>query len=395
MNPENVSKRAASWRLVIGLAILQAAIVFTYSIYNFYQPKILTLLGAFTLIQLLPIFQNVIGIVIEPLMGQVSDRTELRRGTRFPVIFAGVASAGLIFILVSLLAGMTSSPSMRFVIPWLMLLWVASMQVFRGPAFSMLGQITGSLQLPLASSVLTVAGGLVGASGPLLSDIVEKLGPSVTFLIGAAALGVGVFTLQKFSFPPSAPPQAAPADAGLFKLLSVLFLLGLGVGLSEVGLTGRIPALLQESLGSYRVESIAAFIFLGSALTAIPLGIWMGPYQARWGVLWGLGGLLLIYVVALLVKGAVVGWLLILLTGGSLGLLRNNAVPAVLEAAPSGRFSLAVGTFFSGFSVAFLLSSLFAGWPTVIVVGVSVTLCVAAVFLLTILAFEPTAKRAA
>jgi hypothetical protein len=184
------------WRQVWGLAALHAAINLSWMVYNFYQPKILIQYNLIELASKLWIFQGVLGTFIDPLMGGLSDRIKQWTGSGFPLITFGVTLAGLIFISVSLLAQSNPPPTMYWLMPVLMMVWVAAMKIFQSPAISLLGRYAPPQELPEANAILTLVGGLIGAINPLFERLIAQLGAAFTFILAGILLVVAATILR-------------------------------------------------------------------------------------------------------------------------------------------------------------------------------------------------------
>ncbi len=75
-------QRAVLWLPVCGLAAMQGAITLTWLIYNLYLPQLIVQLGLTKqLAEGLLIIENALAVVMEPLMGGLSDRAKRWVGT--------------------------------------------------------------------------------------------------------------------------------------------------------------------------------------------------------------------------------------------------------------------------------------------------------------------------
>jgi len=143
------------WPQVGGLALVQGSITLCWVIYNLYLGALLTALGfpqAWTATLL--VIKNLLGMVMEPLMGTFSDRQQHLMGTRFPLIALGVVlSAGLFFLIpTALIWGQNAV--LRWLLPLLLVAWAMAMTMFRSPALSLLGRYAFRTNLPQATSLL-------------------------------------------------------------------------------------------------------------------------------------------------------------------------------------------------------------------------------------------------
>jgi MFS family permease len=96
---------AARARLNVRAAMLVALAVFAQeSVWNFYDAQVPATIGEYTtsaaLIGLLMGIDNILGIVIQPLVGYISDRTRTRWGRRIPFIVVGTPIAAVFFVLI-------------------------------------------------------------------------------------------------------------------------------------------------------------------------------------------------------------------------------------------------------------------------------------------------------
>lgn len=72
-----------------------------WSIYNSYVPLILEgFLLSSGMIGIIMTFDNVAGMIIQPLFGNLSDKTRTRIGRRMPYIFLGIPISAAIFTLI-------------------------------------------------------------------------------------------------------------------------------------------------------------------------------------------------------------------------------------------------------------------------------------------------------
>ena len=174
---------------------MQGAITLLWVVYNLYLVQILTQLGLSQELAVgLLVIENLLAMVVEPLMGSFSDRRQHQIGTRLPLISLGaVLAAGLCGVIPTVLVW--GQGPLRWGLPLLLIAWATAMAVFRSPALSLLGRYALGTQLPQAASILTLVGGLSGALGPLAGQFILGLGPFVAFTLGSAVLLLATLTL--------------------------------------------------------------------------------------------------------------------------------------------------------------------------------------------------------
>lgn len=354
------SRTEILWRQVWGVAALLAAILFSFMAYGLYQPKILTNLGFLELASWLGIAQGLMGAVIEPLVGGVSDYILRRLGSRLPMISVGVTLAGLIFVVIGLLLQGNLPTGLRWLAPVLMTVWVIAMIIFRGPVIALLIQFAPLAELPKAGAIIVLVMGLVGALGPVLSKLLQIIGASPTFILGAIALVIGASLL--FSSTPQHTlilPEETIQSLGPIIHLGAIFIVGMSAGLEINLLLGIFPKVLHTQLAnSIETEFIASSILLIAALTAVPLEqltMKFGTIKAMLvslGAMVGLMGLTLLNHSSILVIGLIIAF------GTAFGLVFITQIPFALGMVPAMHAGLGTGLYFGGMGAATALVSM-------------------------------------
>ncbi|MBD2487974.1 MFS transporter [Aulosira sp. FACHB-615] len=344
------TNRGILWRQVWGLAALLVAIILCWMAYAFYQPRILQNLELVELARWLGIVQGLIVAVVEPLNGGISDRLQQRLGSRLPMISTGVLLAGVIFVSVSLLADYNLPTGMRWIIPVLMTAWVMAMIIFRGPAIALLTQFVPTTALPQVNAILVLIFGTLGAIAPLLHTLLDSMGASITFMLGAIALVLGAYILQLFTpkhtlIAAIQPDKSATAPS---VLLLLIFIIGLATGFEINLLLGIFPQKLQTQLPGLSVEFIASEILLVSAIASVPLGDWTADLGANKSMLLGVGTMTGLMGLTVLNDSSILAIALILTFGISLSLVLMSIIPLVLGKLAVTQAGLGIGLYLGG-----------------------------------------------
>ncbi len=365
------SQSSIRWRQVWGLSAILAAFMFSWTAYSLYQPKILQELGFVKLATSLGIIQGLMGAVLEPLVGGLSDKIQHRFGSRLPIITTGVTLAGLIFVGTSILLQWQIPVGIRWLIPVFMTLWVMSMIVFRGPVIALLRQAAPLAALPQANMVLTVVFGLVGALSPLMTVFLNSIGASITFILGAIALTIGATIL--YSSTPKAvlfsTPESVQSSVS-FVLASIIFALGLGVGLEINLLLRTFPPIIQTQITSISTGGIVSIILLISALFVVPAAKLTIKLGVKPTMQMGLLAILVCMGLLLFSPGGIFAAGLILIAGVSFGLIFESQIPLILGIVPSDRAGLGTGLYFGGIGAASaIVSIILQGAVTITPIG--------------------------
>ncbi|MEA5420576.1 MFS transporter [Spirulina sp. CCNP1310] len=339
--------RISTWR-VLGVAGVQAAITLGWVLYALYLPQLLESLGlAAEWAARLLLIEHGLEMIIEPIVGRMSDRAQRNLGTRYPWIVAGALGAATCFIgfpLVVLWGG---------VAPWLLIVvalaWASAMAVFRSPVMSLLATAAPPLQLPLAAGALTLAQQVIGALRFTAFGLILSLGPGFAFTLGSVVL-LGAIAFLRWAIPPqpdASPDEIEPSPHTL-QPLQIVLIIGLALSLAcsvrfSFGTLG--PALGAVFTPDQKNLGMTAFGFT-IALAALPVGYlatrWgNGVTMMRGAIAVALGLLAL----AFLPQGAVVV-IALGAVGVALSGVLNGAVPFVLNLVPGEEKGFGLGIYF-------------------------------------------------
>lgn len=378
------------WRQVCGLAAVQGAISLAWIIYTIYLPDLLKQLEfPLELGLTLLIVENILAILMEPLMGGLSDRANLWVGTRLPLIVAGTIASSALFIAIPAVAIFGNPAGVtRWLLPTVIIVWSLAMTTFRSPAISLLRKYAKTSDLPQAASLLTLAGVLVGAIRPLAQKFILSLGAALTFAIGSfVLLGAVVFLRSMVSDQSSVEAQQISATsktndhsnpsfstslASLIPILGLLLLIGLAIALGVRLLTGEIfPRVLSLFAQGFSAGGeVQSLVNVLMGMTAIALGLCTipaGQLASKFG-----NRLVMLASLAVVILGELVltlqaenlsqtFWLApfvgttVLLLAICLSGVLNGVVPLALALMPAERGGLGVGMYFGGFSAGIAL----------------------------------------
>ncbi len=346
------------WAQVLGLAALQGAISLTWVVYALYLPQLLAQFGFVPEIGIgLLLAENILGIVMEPLMGSFSDRSRQWFGSRFPMIVLGVLLAAGLFLSIPAIALFANLPggnphtALRWVLLVLVVGWSLAMTIFRSPAMAMLGHYAMAPQLPRAASLLSFAMLLVGLSSTLAQQTILSWGPLATFSLGSGVLIAAVILLQRLQ--PDARVSLGAVHAQLQQSLISVPQLGLifGAGLGVALGTTLLRQLLDRATPIPGISFVVVFAF-AQMVMIFPAG-WLAM---RWGnaimMSTGLGAIALLMVLFPLTAGTFGAVIMVLLLGIAFSFVLNGTLPFALSLVPSTQVGLGTGLFFSGGALA-------------------------------------------
>jgi MFS family permease len=354
------------WVQVWVLAMVQGAITLTWLIYNIYLPQLLTQFGfPASLAVALVILENALGAVLEPLMGGLSDQARRWVGTRFPFISVGMILASALFIAIPCVVSLIPPTTvMRSLLPIVLVAWALAMTIFRSPAMCLLGMYSTPAQLPLAVSVVTLAGGAIGAFRPITYKFILSLGPVYTFAIGSFVM-LGAAAVLRLVNPPEAVVDRHQAEVVKLPLqkLALILVTGFGVAWGIRFLFDVLGKVLKTQLNTDNIDVFMVWIGLAIAIASIPAGMFAVKIGNRQAMLCGICAIVPSLLIMISV-GAQIPIILLIVAGFSL--IVNGAIPFALGLVPQQWAGLGIGMYFGGFALAMSLFGIIFTQPQTI-----------------------------
>jgi len=173
--------------LLIGLAFFTAEMA--WSLYNSRVSKLLE--GYLVLLSLVGLFMaldNLIGVIIQPIMGSISDNTRTKYGRRMPFILIGIPSAALFFALIP------TQQNLPQLILWMFLFGIA-MGFYRSQAVALMPDFVQPEDRSKGNAVINMMGGFGGVVGFTLSLIAGAITLQGSFIIVSILMVVALLIL--------------------------------------------------------------------------------------------------------------------------------------------------------------------------------------------------------
>ncbi len=346
---------------------MQGAISLAWLTYNLYVPQLLAQFGFAPQVgTTVLIVEAILGMVMEPVMGTLSDRAKHWLGTRFPMIVLGVlASAGLFLGIPAIALWANPQSILRWLLLVLLVAWSLAMTVFRSPALALLGSYAFSTQLPKAASWLSLVSALVGLTGIVAKPMILSWGPVATFVLGSGVLIATVLGLRQVKpdtqISLSATGTQLRRPVAALPALVLIFMAGVGIALGNILLRKVVDA-----------SAIAPGLSLTLIFTLVNIALILpvGELAVRWGnvvaMRVGLGAIAVLLLLLPMTTGSLLSIGLVVLLGAAAGLVANGTLPFALSLVPATQAGLGVGMFFSGSALAAtLFGSATSAWGPV------------------------------
>ncbi|MFX1571556.1 MAG: MFS transporter [Promethearchaeota archaeon] len=133
---------------------------------------------------------NIVGVIIQPIMGSVSDKTRTRYGRRMPYIIVGVISSAIFFALIPTGFG----TSLVILILW-MFLFSVSMGFYRSQAVSLMPDFIRPVHRSKANAIINIMGGIGSIVAYTMSLVSDYIGLQFTFIIASIIMILALIVL--------------------------------------------------------------------------------------------------------------------------------------------------------------------------------------------------------
>jgi hypothetical protein len=311
----------ANWNQIYSLIALNAAIVISWIAYHNYQPKVLEIFHFQDLSLFLIVAQALILVFIPPVAGIVGDKVISTGGNRFVVFTVGISVTAMVFMCVAFTVGATSTIDLTSALPFMIVIWLISMNIFHSPANSMLEMFASAKSLPSAMALMVLTTELLYSIEPLIVSFVDLIGPVLTFALGGVLLIITGYIFRRTTRNLNLvrnSDDARRTESNFVPVLAAGLALGLMAALiknylpekinlsfaggSEMGLTGPLvislilataavsawplskvvdrigteKSLIYGLLGSF--ACIAVIVFMSNAYLLIILGFILAPF---------------------------------------------------------------------------------------------------------------------
>ena len=231
--------RALKWREVYSLAALNVAVVISWIAYHEYQPHLIESFNLAGLTDFLVVTKAIVLVVIPPVAGLLADKIMRKSGKFFIVFTVGIGVTAMIFMVVATIIGAGPLSSIRAALPFMIVFWLISMNLFISPANSMIEAFAPAQKLPVVMGFLFLTTEIVYALEPLVVALVQFFGDTLTFIVGGILIGLTGYLFHKVSSDEVIArkkelmelPQKSLGLAGFVTIIIVGLQLGLGKGL--------------------------------------------------------------------------------------------------------------------------------------------------------------------
>jgi MFS family permease len=190
MNEQEKFKVGLAFALSLGFFLNMMA----WTLYDAQVPiTLFEYLGSYGLVGLWMALDNMIGIILIPVMGSVSDNTRTKYGRRMPYIMAGVPISAVFFVLIATI-NPASDPF------WLLLLYMfffnVAMACFRGQTIALMPDFTKPINRSKGYAIFNLMAGLGTIVAFILNFILVPISLVLAFLTIAILMVVCLIVMM-------------------------------------------------------------------------------------------------------------------------------------------------------------------------------------------------------
>jgi MFS family permease len=354
------TENSANWNQIYSLLALNAAIVISWIAYHNYQPKVLEIFHFQQLSLFLVVAQAVILVLIPPVAGFIGDKVIQTGGNRFVVFTVGISVTAMVFMCVAFTVGTASTVNLTSALPFMIVIWLISMNIFHSPANSMLEMFAPAKSLPSAMALMVLTTDLLYAIEPLIVGFVDLIGPVLTFALGGVLLIVTGYAFRKTTKNLSFTRNYDEAKTSESNFMAVLFA-GLVFGLAVALLKNYIPEKLDLILNAMRAQGsgisltgswILSITLVIAALAAWPLSRIVDRIGVGKALAYGLAGTFICLAIATVLTNAYTVIAFSFLSAPFFSLASVAAFPFALGKLSIKNVTLGAGIFFGSVELA-------------------------------------------
>jgi MFS family permease len=274
------------WPEIFSLAALNVSVVISWIAYHEYQPILLENFKFDHLADFLVVTTAIVLILIPPIAGLLADFMLKKNGKFFILFTVGIGATAMIFMIVASIIGAGPVSELKPFLPYMIILWLISMNLFISPAYSMIEAFAPAQKLPIVMGFLFLVTELVYALEPLVVGLVQFFGDTLTFIVGGVLISVSGFFFHKISSDEVITrkkelldEQVKPQKLGAY---AAILIIGLCLGIGKAFLVEFFPENFtslfpdQGNLGNYISFGLLGF----SAIIAFVVG----KYITRIGI---------------------------------------------------------------------------------------------------------------
>ena len=322
-----------------------------WSVYNSFVPQILEgFVKSTALIGFIMTFDNIFGVIFQPVFGKLSDNTRTRFGRRMPYIFIGLPICAAAFTMIPRMDSLWSLMAVIIIFTFVMSAW-------RSPVVALMPDITPGPLRSQANGIVNLMGGLGSLIAFFAGGMLFKSGGfPLPFLMSAVMMILALAVLALFVREPKQAYEPAEKiqksgikldkdeKKSLLLILFGVFFWFTGYNAVETFFTLYATNTLGMDPGSAAMTlSIFSLTFLGFAVPAGFIGAKIGRRKA---ILIGLTGLVILFFPMIFLANAWMTRACLFLGGFFWAFVNINSLPMVVKLSGDDKIGTYIGYYY-------------------------------------------------
>lgn len=277
MSTISINSDDIKWPEIFSLGALNVSVVISWIAYHEYQPILLENFSFDHLAEFLIVSKAIILVLIPALAGLLADYLLGKNGKYFTLFTVGIGATAMIFMIVASIIGAGPVGTLKPFLPYMIILWLISMNLFISPAYSMIEAFAPAQKLPIVMGFLFLVTELIYALEPLVVGLVQFFGDTLTFVVGGILISVSGYFFHRISSDEviSRKKELLEAKSKPQSLQSyfAILVIGLALGVGKAFLVEFIPENFETAFpASGNTGSYVSFALLGfSAILAFAI----------------------------------------------------------------------------------------------------------------------------
>jgi MFS family permease len=294
---------------------------------------------------------NILAVILIPIIGFVSDRTNTKIGRRMPYIITGMPIGGILFMLIPIIAGLSANGQNFWLLFVVILIMNIAMAVARAPVISLMPDVVPSEERSPANGIINFMGGFgsllvyfligrISASNRVLGFFIAGL----LVIISAIIVFVSIKEKRDSLYYEKKQEEAKPhvnvlkvifRKENIFLLFVLLAIFFWFVGYNGIETFYTVFMAEESGMAAETAEKVAKLnlgIFsLTFMIFALPAGFIGKKFGRKRTILTGIVGLFALFLVFTIFKNLLISGILFGIGGFFWSLININSLPMVLD----------------------------------------------------------------
>ena len=279
-------KSDIKWPEIFSLGALSAAIAISWIAYHEYQPILLKDFDLDHLSGFMVYSKAIILVITPPIAGLLADYLLKTKGKYFTLFTVGIGATAMIFMVVASIIGAGPASAIEPILPYMIVLWLISMNLFVSPAYSMIESFAPIQKLPIVMGFIFMVTELIYALEPVVVILVQFFGDTFTFVVGGVLISGTGYLFHRISSNEVKSRRKELINDGA-RSVSIasyfsIIVVGLVLGLGKALIVEFFPEFIETKFPEF--SKLGSFVAFGLMGLAAILAFLFSGFVVRLGV---------------------------------------------------------------------------------------------------------------